>query len=680
MPTNCLQCAQVLRADAQFCPSCGSTVAAAWQPSVDAGGGPVGGGPTPSAGYEAAGYGQVGSGPTGYHPVNPGGPPAAGPPAGQPPYFGPGQVPPAAGNPEFVQADAAGGGRGLGKLVGVGLAVVGLGAAAFLAFRFVTGGDNVAGGASSPEAVVEEMVEAINAKDPLAAVSLMAPDELDGIDVLIEDTTNNLDELGLNPLDADDGDFVVDLEASQVDVSMEGDNAAIVSFELSGDVEVPEDGAGIFTTLGFTNGGFDSSDLEGALPGGGDEVDMIVVKLDGKWFASPMLTGGHYIVENAGLPSGEYDLVGAAERNAGADTADDAVQALVDVINEPDAEELAAVLGGGEGRTALVFRDAIDELFSDIDTSTYEVSLSTDELDDGRIELSDVEIQSEDEYGGSSSISIDEDCATERYDDGSPIETCLLERFGIEDSNDVDTSLWLDTVTEDGSSRVRIVPTLTDVLGRFVGLFDDRQELLYAVNAAQLDEATTVAPGNDVEIEFDGQLYSVNEFPIEEGEVYNVTVSDDALFDMYVQYDGSSLDYQYSSSFTADTDGMARIVVYSEPDVVGDCAEEYNCRPSGEGSATLRIRQATRQTVSFPTIVSGELGPGDVRIFELDVTESETVLIAVDGASVAWEIPNDFDIYVDFETYALVPGTYEMVVYNTSGDESTAYEIVPTPV
>jgi hypothetical protein len=125
---------------------------------------------------------------------------------------------------------------------------------------------------------------------------------------------------------------------------------------------------------------------------------------------------------------------------------------------------------------------------------------------------------------------------------------------------------------------------------------------------------------------------------------------------------------------------MARVVTYSEPDVEGDCEENFDCRPSGEGSVTLRIREAARQAVSFPTIVSGELGPGDIRIFELDVTQSETVLITVDGASVEWEIPDDFDIYVDFETYALVPGTYDMVVSNSSGDDSTSYEIVPTPV
>jgi FlaG/FlaF family flagellin (archaellin) len=657
MSNHCHHCNQLLRPDAQFCPSCGGAVA---QQAA----------PTPGSAPEATAY--VPQAEYGSAPVYPGGPPAAGPPPGQPPYFGPGQ-PPA--TPEFVPAESAGSGRGLGKLIGVGLAVVGLGAVGFLALRFITGGDKVAGGASSPEAVVEEMVAAINDKDPLAAAALLAPDEVDGLDELIEETTANFDDLGVDSLlGTENEDFVIDLTADNIDTSMEGDDAAIVSFELSGDVEVPESDAGVLTSLGLSDGSFDSSDLADALPDGGDEVEMIVIQLDGKWFASPMLTAGHYIVENTGAPGGEYDLVGTSEREDGADNAEDAVQALVDVINDPDADQLAAVLGGGEGRAALVFRDAISEAWSDVDTSSYEVSLSTSDFENGRIELSDVELVFDD-YDGETKVSIDDDCLNvSRYDGSDTNETCLSDQLG---SNDVDTTLWLDTVQEDGSQRIRIVPTLTDVLGRLSGLVDDRQTLLYRLEAAQYDEASTVAPGNDVEIEFDGQLYAVNEFPIEEGEYYNVTASDLAYFDLYTQYEGESLDYEYGG-FTAESDGIARVVTYSEFD--SDCEGPYaGCLPSGDGSTTLLIRQGARQAVSFPTVVSGELGPGDVRVFELNITEAQTVMITIDGESVSWEFPDDFDIYVDTDTYAFEPGTYELIVYNYSGEDSTTYEIVPTP-
>ncbi len=716
----CQHCDHQLSPDSQFCPECGTPVAdAAWPASAGPDNIAMSGDGSPGAAPptvpetsrpwqpeytdspSTVAVPPAASGPSSEQPPPPnaptGAPPAhyapQPPPPGQyspqgPPDSGPGVTPAppsfdhSGPRPEFVPADDTSGG-GKGKLIGLGLGVVGLLAIGFLALRFLSGGGDV-GGADSPEAVVEEMVEAINAQDPLALVDLMAPDELDGVDQLVEDGTQYIDDLGLRTLldeNTDDDsaiDVIIDIEADRVDVSMEGDSAAIVSFEVSGDIEASGNDA-MSETLGEDEISFDSRDLDGSFPTRSGDVEMIVVELDGKWYFSPMLTTGHYIVEAAGLPSGEYDDIGG-DRDPGGESPVAAIEALVDVINNPDADELAGVLGGGEGRVALAFRDAIDDAFAEIDTGgfRYEVSIETDDLGSGRVELEEIELRVAGDFGDSATVLIEEDCLEFRDNGDLVSDDCLLDVLDLPTDTDLDTTLWLDTVEEDGSYRVRIVPTITDVLGRFLTVIDDRQTLLFVTDSAQLDDANIVEPGSDIEIEFDGQLYAVNEFEIEAGEVYNVTASEGTEFDLFVDGEFGTLQRRFGSNFEAEVDGVARVVTYSEIERDRECGA-LGCIPNGEGEATLRIRRAARQSLPFPTRIAGDFGPGDIRIFELEVETQQRVRIDVSGDGIDWRIQDDFDIFVDTNTYDLPPGTYEMIVINTSGDDDTSYEISPTP-
>ncbi len=719
--TPCQHCHHELSPDSQFCPECGTPVADAV--------GPASAGPDNIA---MSGDGSPGAAPPTVpetsrpwqpeysdSPATAVVPPAAsfapsGPPPAPntPPIGSPGQVPPqspppgghasppgspnfgaaafpghpgadhSGPQPQFVPADQPSTG-GKGKLIGLGLGVVGLLAIGFLALRFLTGGGDV-GGADSPEAVVEEMVAAINAQDPLALVDLMAPDELDGVDQLVEDGAQYIDDLGLRTLldeNTEDGssiDVVIDIEADRVDVSMEGESAAIVSFELSGDIEASGNDA-MSDTLGEDEISFDSRDLDSSFPTQSGDLEMIVVELDGKWFFSPMLTTGHYIVEAAGLPSGEYDDIGG-DRDPGGESPVEAIEALVEVINNPDADALAGVLGGGEGRVALAFRDAIDDAFAEIDTGEfrYEVSVETDDLGSGRVELEEIELRVAGDFGDSATVLIEEDCLEFR-DNGELIsDDCLLDVLDLPTDSELDTTLWLDTAQEDGSYRVRIVPTITDVLGRFLTVIDDRQTLLFVTDSAQLDDPNIVEPGSDIEIDFDGQLYAVNEFEIEAGEVYNVTASEDTEFDLFVDGEFGSLQQRFGNSFEAQVDGVARVVTYSEIERDRECGV-LGCIPTGDGEATLRIRRAASQSLPFPTRISGEFGPGDIRIFELEVETQQRVRIDVIGDGIEWRIEDDSTIFVDTDTYDFPPGTYEMIVINTSGDDDTSYEISPTP-
>lgn len=668
MPAHCHTCDHTLNVDSRFCPNCGTPVVAvppATTPDnlalpIDGGTTAAPTAPEPTPVWEPA--------PVVSHPHEP--------PVGRP-EPGPSMPPDGHRHAEPV-APSTPTGRSTGALVGVALGVVGLLAVGFLAVRFLLGGADT-GGASSPEAVVEEMVAAINAQDPLAVVSLMAPDELDGVDTLVEDTAAYYRDLGLDTLvdeagGSDDFELTIELDADRIDVQMEGDRAAIVSFELDGRVEVDGVDDAVFDDDTFE---FTSRDLEGALPNGGDEIELIAVEIDGRWYASPMLTAGHYIVENTDLPAGDYRRIGA-DRAPGASSPLEAVDALVDVINDPDADDLAAALGGGEGRVAVAFRDAIDEGFSEIETGEvrYDLSIEGEDVGSGRVEFRSIDLSVRDDFS-TASVSIEEDCITLREDGARTDRSCLLDALDFGGADDLDTTLFVDTVSEDGGRRVRIVPTVTDVIGRLLRVFGDRQDLLYAIESPQLDDANTVEPGSDIDIEFDGQLYAVNEFTIEEGEAYNVTATDDTVFEVFVD-EGFGLERRFSEDFVAEGDGVARVVTYSEFDDRDEGCALTRCPPSGRGDATIRIRQGGRQTVPFPQRITGEFGPGDVRVFELEVAARQTVRIDVQGDFIGSEFVDGFQYRVDDDVYDLPAGTYELVVFNRSGDDDTSYDIVPS--
>ena len=79
--------------------------------------------------------------------------------------------------------------------------------------------------------------------------------------------------------------------------------------------------------------------------------------------------------------------------------------------------------------------------------------------------------------------------------------------------------------------------------------------------------------------------------------------------------------------------------------------------PSKLFSTTLRIRQASRQSAPFPTIISGDLGPSDLVVFDLQVDSSETVAISVEGQ-------NSSSVSVRFDGFRVFEGD----VFDVDGD------------
>ncbi len=554
--------------------------------------------------------------------------------------------------------------------VATGLGAVGLIALGLVGFRLLsTSNSEFVGGASSPEVAVEEFVSALASEDVFAAVGYIAPDEIDG-------ASDVLDAL-LSKVDGDTGglangsDLAVELELVDVSTSMEGDNAAIVSFEVSGSIGSGETSGPVSVALP-SSASFSADDLDGLYPGTGSEVEVVTVKLGGNWYVSPMLSFGHLIVENGDLPSGDFDRVGT-ERRGGAQDPEEAVDNMFAAIEDRNADDLAESLGGGEGRFATVFSDAIDELFAEIGSDVgYTVDARTSAGDGDDVVLDDVEVSWFDAYS-SGSVEVKDDCIAAEDEYGDRDRVCLLDELAL--TEDVDGTVELLTVKEDDGWRVRLVPTITDVAARFVPALD-RQAFLYAAGLEWADTATPVTVGTDTDIDLDDVWYSVHEFDAVAGQRYRVSTDRDESRLWWQDADGN-WDDTWSRTVTPEVDTKVRVVTRADVDY-DNC---YGmCLPDAGGSDTLRVRAVPVQTGPFPAVLSGELDPGDEILFVLDVAAAENIQVAFSADdSISWDLVDGDYGYLAENAYSIEPGTISIAVWN-NGSSSGSFELSPSQV
>ncbi|MEL6892586.1 MAG: hypothetical protein AAFP84_13375, partial [Actinomycetota bacterium] len=435
------------------------------------------------------------------------------------------------------------------RRLAVAAGVVGVVAAGTIGVAFVSGGAGSSGGASTPEDALTEMVEAINQRDPLAAVDLMAPDELSGADAFVDELIPYLEELG-DELGGDletstdlmsDLDVEYSLTAGDVSAERHGGQAAVVSFTLAGEGSIGFDSldASLLDELApgmlpneRLEGSFDPGDLEDAFPTPGNSLELITVQVDGRWYISPFLTAGHWWVTADGLPAGEFDQVGV-ERPGAADTPSAAVeQYYAATLGVSGSDDVAGMLGGGEGRFFHVFSDAIDQtgafdLVVEQDSGLdLDYDLELTELDDGKVRV-DRLVADITDGESSTTVELEDGCLTFRsastFDDGFTsdfeFDGCFSELFPA--GADVDDTLWFQTLEEDGGHRVVVLPTLFDMMSRFVGPYD--ADVIRMVSGqAHTDDPTAALIGTPVDIEFAGHRYDVYEFEVSADKAYAI--------------------------------------------------------------------------------------------------------------------------------------------------------------
>ena len=179
--------------------------------------------------------------------------------------------------------------------------------------RAVTGGS---GGASSPEAAVEDLAAALEEEDPVAALATMDPDEVEALGDVYESAAARAEAIGFAPDAAALGGVDIALSGLRYDVDELGDGVAKVTVSGGADLTVTRDELGgrteaVVERLAEEDGEEPEDRLEGELEDEdlvvtddeGDEVDpfVVTVRRGGGWYVSPLHTAAQYGVEALGL-------------------------------------------------------------------------------------------------------------------------------------------------------------------------------------------------------------------------------------------------------------------------------------------------------------------------------------------------------------------------------------------
>lgn len=429
------------------------------------------------------------------------------------------------------------------RTAAIGATIAGLvGVGGYLAADFLLGG----GGADSPEAAVEQLVDSVDRADLIGIADILNPAEVPGLEDLATKVATKHGELVTKS--DDDGLGGLDLEVSdlELDVQMESDRVARVTVER-GEVQVRSAAAALPAAVTDRLDDEDRQEWDSfsaSIDDFEEEFDqdlfVMVVEEDGGWYVSPYLTAAEYLVEVNDLPSGDFDAYGAEpDTDKGAKDAVDAVEALADAVNSGDPDDVLAALPSDTVKVASVYEDALSDYLEDqFSDGRYpqgvfdlkDVGSTTHELGDGSvmIDLDGARFQvatdwERDYVDDFRDVEVDGTCFHEtrekcKESDGSEIDL-LAGRLGIETvglvAREVDDGWKVDPVR----SLMELGKAITDGL-------DVQTWRALTQDASTGDVAGTLTADNAVDVEYDDAGFAVYELPTEAGAPYAVWLTD----------------------------------------------------------------------------------------------------------------------------------------------------------
>lgn len=331
-------------------------------------------------------------------------------------------------------------GSGKGRLIAGGLlGVVALGVAGFVVLRLI----NPSGGASSPEDAVTELVAGLSDQDPVAALRMINPGEVEGLDELFNTATERLEEAGVSGggeiLDAAE----ITVEGLEVDVEPMGEHAARVYIDggvlaVSLDPEtLPERFATVADLEKSRSWDIELTSILGmdGLELTEEQPFLTVVEVDGRWYVSLLGTVGEYVADGTNNQGGDFDYL-AGDDEIKPDVAEDPEDALsntLDALSDNDVEGLIDSLPQNQWGVLRAYVDLAGDIMDDnavsytVDVGTLRTSVEEDG-DTAKLTLDDVEMYTSGSAGddyGEGSLLINGDCLVVAGAD----ETCISRRF-----------------------------------------------------------------------------------------------------------------------------------------------------------------------------------------------------------------------------------------------------------
>ncbi|MGD9959424.1 hypothetical protein [Nocardioides sp.] len=289
---------------------------------------------------------------------------------------------------------------GLAKILGVGALVAALAAGGFVAYQVLS----PQGGASTPDAAVRQFIESVAKQDPVGALAVVNPGEVEGVVDLYEPARERLADAGLTSSEGDLADAVdVALGDVELDIDQVADSVAKVTVQRL-EVTASFDPEALPPRLEFMSERYSKArSWEGDLVAEvrdnaeeGFELSVTAVKVDGRWYVSPVASYLDAVVnelnywarESGDSPiTPDYDAVGLADAPdpVVAKDPEDAVRKVIEAASDEDFEELLAALPEEQVNVLRAYVEPAEDLLAeagadfDIDLS----ELDTDVAEDG---------------------------------------------------------------------------------------------------------------------------------------------------------------------------------------------------------------------------------------------------------------------------------------------------------
>jgi hypothetical protein len=650
--TTCANCGEVLEVGAGFCTACGaSTNANAAAPRI-----------APATPWSANGPAMV-------PPPPPPPPPTAPPPLTLSLPFAPSVL----GREEAAAIDVGKAARttrgGSSKaLVGVvGLAVVGAGV--FFGLRLMRGASSDTSGAGNPGEAVTGLLRAVDTEDYAGVASFLAPDEVPDLAKLVSTVRSQAKTIGFTAVDtAKVIDFSSSLDVGDADLL----SKSVAKVPVTGSLSWTAGGewGPILNALADSKatGSLKLSNLN-MTDAKGNRVKpfVLVVKTDGRWHVSPMLTAAEYIRIAADLPKGDFEVVDTLKKAKETKSGEDAFKLLATGVSDLDVERAADALAPGERRLLLVYSKAIQNELTKIPRGSR---LTIDTAKSVTVKTafgSGLTIKAIDGSvitgNGKKSFEFDGKCfgSDVCLPSGSDAATVGLDQPAvqlIQVGNSMKISLSKTAITLATSVISKLDrPTALGLLGSEVA--DDAKPM-------NLDEETTVETKNP---------YEVYEVPVGAGDIVSFINSSERYGNIQTYakdsngrwkslYETDGVKYFAANAFRFESAQIVRLVVRSDSACPLLCQLRFTGLSEDTTSGPLTVRASKAQTIqtSMPGTLTANVAYNDIAIYPF-VLSQEVVVAMTRGNFQLLDATGQSIPMSDRQT--LKAGNYSLVVTGT---------------
>ncbi len=363
------------------------------------------------------------------------------------------------------------------------------------------------GGADSPNEAVEQLANAINNEDLLAAVDIMAPKEVRSLHKSVDQAQRQAAETELvQSASKPFAGLDLDVKNLSTDVETLADGYAKVT--LSGTINAQTNSADFgrmlrnATRADETTGDFDLADLS---VNEADPFVMVVRDGDG-WYISPAYTGLEYARVAYDLPAAEFGSADGA--NLGANTPEDAANEMLRAISAKDWTKVASLVPPSEF-PLYDYRAAFTQLMNDnLGKDSFNIAkLTSTAKTDGNEATVSLDASGTTDSGASWSIT--KNCFDISDDSAVGHMECIaatdlvpfigMRNFGLA-PRDTDDIATLQASERDGRWFVSPMGTVLDGVDSLVNAFD-RNTLAQLLNQPQeMTSSGSITLGTSVEV------------------------------------------------------------------------------------------------------------------------------------------------------------------------------------